>query len=135
MFYINIKSLLKKINGGDLFSKDDFFILIKCGEQTRKTSVKWNCDNPEWNEAFLFRDSKDKKIILELYDQNLWSPKKLLYSINFPVYMGPIKEFNMEIFHIEMGDIYYTKNSEIEKLKDEIENLNLKIKKIKNILD
>ena len=48
--------------------------------------------------------------------------------------MGPIKEFNMEIFHIEMGDIYYTKNSEIEKLKVEIANLNLKINKIKNIL-
>ena len=119
MFYFKINKLLKKIESKDLFSKNDLFIKIVCDTQKRVTTTKWNSKNHIWNEAFIFENDSYNNIFLEIYDRDSWSPDELLFKINFPMYLGPIKKFNMEIFEIEMGDIFFEKNSKIKKLTQE----------------
>ena len=131
MFYFKINKLLKKIESKDLFSKNDFFIKIVCDTQKRVTTTKWNSKNPTWNEAFIFENDSYNNIFLEIYDRDSWSPDELLFNINFPMYLGPIKKFNMEIFEIEMGDIFFEKNSKIKKLtqeKDSFRDSNISLK-------
>ena len=52
MLYFKIKQLSKKVSNTDWFGKNDLFVVIKYGEQVRRTSTLWNNNEPIWNEAF-----------------------------------------------------------------------------------
>ena len=85
MLYIEIINLNSKING-DIFSKPDFFIKIIYGEQVRVTTTKWNNNNPQWNESFLFQlqENITSQISLELYEKDsIITHAVLLDNINY----------------------------------------------------
>ena len=53
MFYFKVNHLNKSTKFRDWLSSNDLFVLVKYGNQVRRTTVKWNNNNPVWNEVFL----------------------------------------------------------------------------------
>ena len=56
--------------------KKCFIIKIKYGNDHRRTTVKWDCDNPKWNESFLFENILYKYIEFEICDCDKWFKTK-----------------------------------------------------------
>ena len=137
MLYIEIININSKINC-DLFSKPDFFIKIIYGNQVRVTTTKWNNNNPEWNESFLFEINDNEiqsQISLELYEKDSIITKECLIEKNtFEIDNTKIKSYQKGIFNIKMGNIYFelVENMKQQYNKLEIENNSLK-KKITDI--
>ena len=96
-------------------------------------SRKWDNNNPVWNESFLFElDKNVKYFTIELYDQNLYSPPKLLHIKQLEVHYDMIKNYEKNIFNIDMGLVNYCENRTIQKyqnilntLKDRINDINI----------
>ena len=59
MLFIHIIKLTKELNLFDWFSKNDLSIEIIYAGEVRTTTIKWNDNNPIWNEAFLFEINKN----------------------------------------------------------------------------
>lgn len=142
MLAIKIISLNVKVREQDWFSRNDLFVRIKYGSQENRTTVRWNDNNPIWNQAFLFNHSENTKLILELYDQNVWSPEKKLYSHSFVPKMNEMAIIKEDIFNIEIGDIHCNEKCKLERmgkiLNCTMENkacLETKLKKIKEIIE
>ena len=103
MLLVKIISLNSKVKDQDWFSKNDLYIELVYGDQIHRTTVKWNNDNPKWNETFLFDYVENQKMKFELYDQNVWSPgKKLVHLHRFVPEMGEIKYTTQGIFNIQI---------------------------------
>ena len=102
---IKINNLVKPVSNYDWISKNDLFVLIRYGSQWRRTNVKWDDNNPEWNEKFLFDlNNEFEEIDIELYDENVWSSVKNISKTTIPVEHGEIKQVVAGVIMLEMGD-------------------------------
>ena len=141
MLYIEIINLNSKING-DIFSKPDFFSKIIYGEQVRVTTTKWNNNNPQWNESFLFQlqENITSQISLELYEKDsIITKESLIEKKTFEIDNTKIKSHQKGIFNIKMGNIYFelveNMKEQYHKLEVENEVLKQKITDIKKIIN
>ena len=136
MLYIKIKNLSISLNNSDILSKNDNFIKIIYGTDVRTTTVKWNKDNPIWDEIFLFKINFDDNvdILLELCEQNPFN-KKIIKRIKFKPHTENIRLFKKDIVNIEMGNIYWDKNIQIANYENKIEEVEKKLKNIKDCIE
>ena len=128
MLYLKIVKLNPdlQIKDTDMFSKNDMFINITYGEQERRTTIKWNNDQPEWGETFIFPINHNLETIkFELFDADNWSECEVIDQEEVDISLDKIKEINTRIFVIEMGNIFY----DTEKHAIEIEKQNQLLKK------
>lgn len=104
---VKVKHLVEPTNNYDWISKNDLFVLVRYGLQSRRTNVYWDDNNPHWNETFLFDFNRENdEIIVELYDDNLWSSIKNIIKTSIPVEHDDVKEVVAGIVVLEMGDPY-----------------------------
>ena len=149
MLYLKIIKLNQLLSNNDMFSKNDIFVSIRYGEQERRTTIKWNNNQPEWGESFVFPiNHSDKTISFQLYDADNWSECEIVGEEIVDIHFEQLKEITTEFLVIEIGNIFYdmdqyiTKlenaqnqtNKEINELKKENNELDIKLQKIKDII-
>ena len=125
MLYVKIKSLNNFVKDG-WTQRNDLFIIIKYKKQIRQTTIKWNDENPCWNEAFIF-DYEEKNpdlIHFKIYDSNIFDKDIVLMEESSPVIMSKIQEYNIGNIKFDMGNPFIDteKDKVIEDLKKEIIN-------------
>ena len=123
MLYFKIKQLSKKVSNTDWFGKNDLFVVIKYGEQVRRTSTLWNNNEPIWNEAFLFDVCDSELITLTIYDEDSWSKSEELKSYKIPAKLQQIKKYETEFLTIEMGNIHYELATKVAKLENQLQTM------------
>jgi hypothetical protein len=136
MFYFKVNHLNKSTKFRDWLSSNDLFVLIKYGNQTRRTTVKWNNNNPTWNEGFLFDESDENTIVLAIYDEDAYSKSDKVQEYAVNIKNGEIKKYKTKYLEIEMGTMVPQSNllesekkiKEYEKssndMKSKVEKLN-----------
>lgn len=123
MLYFKIKQLNKKWSNTDWSGKNDLFVVIKYGEQIRRTSTLWNNNEPVWNEAFLFDVCDSELITLTIYDEDSWSKSEELKSYKIPAKLQQIKKYETEFLTIEMGNIHYELGTKVAKLENQLQTM------------
>ena len=126
MFYFKVNHLNKSTKFRDWLSSNDLFVLVKYGTQIRRTTVKWNNNNPVWNEGFLFNESDEKTIVLSIYDEDAYSKSDKVQEYAVNIKTGEIKKYKTKYLEIEMGTVVH---------QTELLELELKISKFQKILD
>jgi len=137
--YIKIKQLTESVKQVDWLTKNDLFVLIIYGSQFRRTNIKWDDDEPVWNEIFLFDTVSDiSYITIELYDENNWSPSKCLLKSKLLLEKGGIQSAVVGIVSIDIGDPNYEQQQEItilnNKLKEQQGTITILNNKLKDII-
>jgi hypothetical protein len=130
MFYFKVNHLNKSTKFRDWLSSNDLFVLIKYSNQTRRTTVKWNNNNPTWNEGFLFDESDEKTIVLAIYDEDAYSKSEKVQEYAVNIKNGEIKKYKTKYLEIEMGTMVPQSNllesekkiKEYEKLSNDMKN-------------
>ena len=130
MFYFKVNHLNKSTKFRDWLSSNDLFVLIKYSNQTRRTTVKWNNNNPTWNESFIFNESDEKTIVLSIYDEDAYSKSDKVQEYAVNIKNGEIKKYKTKYLEIEMGTMVPQSNllesekkiKEYEKLSNDMKN-------------
>jgi len=126
MLYIKILKLNKPVAHKDTFSKNDMFIELTYGSQSRRTTIKWDQSQPEWAESFVFPIKTNQDTInLQLFDADNWSECEMIGQEEIVVNLDSIKKIKTTLFVIEMGNIFYDLEDHIQN----IENSNEELKK------
>lgn len=139
MLYFKINNLIENAKFSSYFSQNDLYIKIIYGTQKRNTTIIWNNNKPSWNETFLFNyESPNNEIKLELYDADVYSKNELIHTATFhPKLHEKIQDFDISIFKITYGDIFYNTQfleKKIKLLDSRNKILEKKIKQINHIL-
>ena len=79
MFILKIDKLIKDVGNQDWLRKNDLFLVIELGDQKRRTSTKWNSNEPVWNEVFLF-EKEHEEIKFSLYDEDKFGKNDLIMT-------------------------------------------------------
>ena len=103
MFYFKVNHLNKSTKFRDWLSSNDLFVLVKYGNQVRRTTVKWNNNNPVWDESFLFNESNEKTVVLSIYDEDAYSKSDKVQEYAVNIKSGEIKKYKTKYLEIEMG--------------------------------
>ena len=98
MFYFKVNHLNKSTKFRDWLSSNDLFVLVKYGTQVRRTTVKWNNNNPAWNESFVFEDCDEKTITLSIYDEDAYSKSDKVQEYAVNIKKGEIKKYKTKLF-------------------------------------
>jgi len=117
MLYLKILDLNNNINNGDWMSKNDLYVKIHYGNESRRTMVLWNNNNPKWNESFVFDINKEKEITFEICDEDVYSKSEILKKYKSKVNLGKIKKIKTDFLNIEMGMVNYKEKSELMELR------------------
>jgi len=117
MLYLKIIGLNNNLNNGDWMSKNDLYVKIHYGTQTRRTTVLWDNNRPIWNESFLFNVSSKEEIIFEICDEDKYSKSEILKKYKIKVGLGRIDKIKTDFLDIEMGMINYKEKAEIMNLR------------------
>ena len=130
MFYFKVNHLNKSTKFRDWLSSNDLFVLLKYNKEVRRTTVKWNNNNPTWNEGFLFDESDEKTIVLAIYDEDAYSKSEKVQEYAVNIKNGEIKKYKTKYLEIEMGTMVPQSNllesekkiKEYEKLSNDMKN-------------
>ena len=115
--YFCINKLTKNLKDVDWFTKNDLFINIKYGKDERRTNVKWNDNQPEWNESFIFEEQNNiHEILCEIYDHNMWSPSQILAKDVFKISFDELKIIKGKYLQVIVGDLFYKKDATLNEL-------------------
>ena len=117
MLYLKILGLNNNMNNGDWLSKNDLYVKIYYGTQTRRTTVLWDNNKPIWNESFLFNVSIKEQITFEICDEDKYSKSEILKKYKINVGLGRIEKIKTDFLDIEMGMINYKEKAEIMNLR------------------
>ena len=79
MFILKVEKLIKDVGSHDWLRKNDLFLVIELGDQKRRTSTKWNTNEPVWNEVFLF-EKEHEEIKFSLYDEDKYGKNELIMT-------------------------------------------------------
>ena len=124
MLYIKILKLNKPVAHKDTFSKNDMFIELQYGSQSRRTTIKWDQSQPEWAESFVFPIKTNQDTInLQLFDADNWSECEMIGQEEIVVNLDSIKKIKTTLFVIEMGNIFYDLEEHIIKIENESEKI------------
>ena len=134
MLYLKILDLNNNINNGDWMSKNDLYVKIHYGNESRRTMVLWNNNNPKWNESFVFDINKEKEITFEICDEDVYSKSEILKKYKSKVNLGKIKKIKTDFLNIEMGMVNYKEKSELMELRVKNIHQNNTIKKQNEII-
>ena len=134
MLYLKILDLNNNINNGDWMSKNDLYVKIQYGNQSRRTMVLWNNNNPKWDESFVFDINKEEEIIFEICDEDVYSKSEILKKYKMKVNLGKVKKIKTNFLNIEMGIMNYEEKRELMELR--VKNIHQKntIKKQNKII-
>ena len=134
MLYLKILDLNNNINNGDWMSKNDLYVKIQYGNQSRRTMVLWNNNNPKWDESFVFDINKEEEIIFEICDEDVYSKSEILKKYKMKVNLGKVKKIKTDFLNIEMGIMNYEEKRELMELR--VKNIHQKntIKKQNKII-
>ena len=139
MLLVKIKNINKNANIGnkDWFSKNDLYVKIILGDQTRRTRVWWDNNSPAWNETFLFEESVIDQIKFELYDADKWSPDEIVDTTEFFINRCEmnIKSVTVGFLNIEIGDVFTEKKKELGLLLKKKTLLDIKLEKIQHVFN
>lgn len=103
MFYFKVNHLNKSTKFRDWLSSNDLFVLVKYGNQVRRTTVKWNNNNPVWNEVFLFDETDEKTVFLSIYDEDAYSKSDKIQEYGVNIKSGEIRKYKTKYLEVEMG--------------------------------
>ena len=80
MLIVKVISINKPIEKKDWMSKNDLRIEIEHMEKIYTTTTKWNTENPQWNETFVFDTNLIQNNILKvrLYEEDSWSKSDMI---------------------------------------------------------
>lgn len=124
MLYIKILKLNKPVAHKDTFSKNDMFIELQYGSQSRRTTIKWDQSQPEWDESFVFPIKTNQDTInLQLFDADNWSDCEMIGQEEVIVNLERIQKIKTTLFIIEMGNIFYELEEHITKIENESEEM------------
>ncbi|XP_047433305.1 perforin-1-like [Mugil cephalus] len=76
---------------GDIFGQTDGSVEVKYGDQTKRTAIISNNDNPTWHEKFQFGPvtiNMKNKLSFHVYDEDIFWIRKLLGKCSFDLYSG-----------------------------------------------
>ena len=134
MLYLKILDLNNNINNGDWMSKNDLYVKIQYGNQSRRTMVLWNNNNPKWDESFVFDINKEEEIIFEICDEDVYSKSEILKKYKMKVNLGKVRKIKTDFLNIEMGIMNYEEKRELMELR--VKNIHQKntIKKQNKII-
>lgn len=126
MFYFKVNHLNKSTKFRDWLSSNDLFVLLKYNNEVRRTTVKWNNNNPTWNESFLFDESDEKTIVLSIYDEDAYSKSDKVQEYAVNIKNGEIKKYKTKYLEIEMGTMVPQSNllESEKKIKEYEKSLN-----------
>lgn len=126
MFYFKVNHLNKSTKFRDWLSSNDLFVLLKYNNEVRRTTVKWNNNNPTWNESFLFDESDEKTIVLSIYDEDAYSKSDKVQEYAVNIKNGEIKKYKTKYLEIEMGTMVPQSNllESDKKIKEYEKSLN-----------
>ena len=127
---VTIKNFTSSIKSYDWLNKNDIFIVIKHGNQMRRTTTKWDDNTPIWDESFIITQVNNE-LELIIYDEDSWSTNEFIKSdkIKFSRKQTNynICEVNIDITYVECVDVDTIKHNRniINKMKD----TNIELKK------
>jgi Ca2+-dependent lipid-binding protein len=126
MFYFKVNHLNKSTKFRDWLSSNDLFVLLKYNKEVRRTTVKWNNNNPTWNESFIFNESDEKTIVLSIYDEDAYSKSDKVQEYAVNIKNGEIKKYKTKYLEIEMGTMVPQSNllESEKKIKEYEKSLN-----------
>jgi len=79
MLVLKVDKIMKDVGRHDWFKKNDLFLVCKYGNQTRRTTTKWNNNDPTWDEVFLF-ESDHNELEVSLYDEDKFGKNELILN-------------------------------------------------------
>lgn len=105
---IKVKHLVKSVDNYDWISKNDLFVIIRYGTECRRTNVKWDDNDPQWNETFLFNlNTEIEELQVELYDENVWSSIKNISKTSIKIKHKSVAPVTAGVILLEMGNPFY----------------------------
>lgn len=131
---VTINGIISEISNREWFSKNDLYVVIKYNNQIRRTSVMWNCNEPVWNEGFIFdvNIEDDEPLIITINDEDLYSKGETLIKEELPINFNKEKQEFTKHLSITHGILNYElmdKNIELSRKLENNEIENAKIKK------
>lgn len=124
MLYIKILKLNKPGAHKDTFSKNDMFIELTYGSQSRRTTIQWDQSQPEWDESFVFPIKTNQDTVnLQLFDADNWSECEMIGQEEVIVNLERIQKIKTTLFVIEMGNIFYELEEHITKIENKSEEI------------
>jgi len=133
MFYFKVNHLNKSTKFRDWLSSNDLFVLIKYGNQVRRTTVKWNNNSPVWNESFIFEETDEKVIYLSIYDEDAYSKSDKIQEYGVNIKNGEIRKYKTKYLEVEMGTL--VPQSDYLELEKKIANYKESLDKRQEIID
>ena len=135
MLFVKVRCLSKSTKFRDWHSGNDLFVIIKYGNDIRRTTVKWDEKNPCWNESFVFELSENKNIIFGIYDEDNYSKSDKIHEYSVPIKFGEIKSYKTKFLEIEMGDTDYSHNKEMQDIKSELKLMSMNIESLMSTIN
>ena len=120
-YCITIHTLAVQVAKNDWVGKNDLFVLIRLGNEIRRTTVKWNENKPIWNETFIFNSIGDFSI--SIHDEDSYSKSEELLREVVSVNVEEVKEFKTKYLNISHGIANFKTMKEVDILKNENEKL------------
>tara|TARA_B100001057_G_C22824436_1_gene940799 strand:+ start:1365 stop:1883 length:519 start_codon:yes stop_codon:yes gene_type:complete len=120
-YHISILKLITNIKNCDWLSKNDLYVEIELGEEKRRTMVKWNDNEPVWNESFLFNIDVKKHLsfYLTIKDEDKYSKSEKIITEKVKINIGPILSTDTDFLSISHGIINYEANKKYKKLQQD----------------
>jgi hypothetical protein len=141
MLIVKVIRINKPIEKKDWMSKNDLRIEIEYMEKIYTTTTKWNTENPQWNEIFVFDTNPIQNNILKvrLYEEDSWSKSDIINEESVKINMSTtnyvasnvilecnIIKTNLEKFLLIKEDCdFYKENLSIEVEKNTLLNNNI----------
>ena len=105
---IKVKHLVKSVDNYDWISKNDLFVIIRYGTECRRTNVKWDDNDSQWNETFLLNlNTEIEELQVELYDENVWSSIKNISKTIIEIKHKSVAPVTAGVILLEMGNPLY----------------------------
>lgn len=128
--------MAKQLKSLDWFSKNDLFVVLKYGNQIRRTSVLWDNNDPQWDEAFIF-DLKPNidKLIIGIYDEDSWSKSEKIVEETINIHLDCLQEINTNYLTIIHGLILKRHEDQLTKLLTINDNLEKELNLRKSLVE
>ena len=80
-------------------------MIIKFGDENRRTTVKWNNNKPDWNESFIFNIDLNinTSFFLTINDADQYSKDEKITSEKIKINTSKIQEFKTDYLSISHG--------------------------------
>ena len=133
-YCISILKLITNIKNCDWLTKNDLYVEIELGEEKRRTMVKWNNNEPVWNESFLFNIDVKKHLsfYLTIKDEDKYSKSEKIITEQVKINNGSILTIDTDFLSISHGIMHYEENKKYKILEQDNKTI---VKYNNNLID